>query len=104
MILLEWNLIKNKFTTYHSKYITTQEFNKLTSEILAARLVQGNLTNKNDIANFVNRADIDNKLLIFKKRVNWNKTKNVIVESELCELPKKDEGITSKGLTKILMN
>ena len=62
--------IENKITTYNSKYITTQEFNKLTSEILAARLVQGNLTNKNDIANFVNRPDIDNKLLSFKKRVN----------------------------------
>ena len=33
-------------------YITTQEFNKLTSENFAVRLKQGNLASKNDIANF----------------------------------------------------
>ena len=33
-------------------YITTQEFNKLTSENFAVRLKQANLASKNDIANF----------------------------------------------------
>ena len=34
----------------HYKYITTQEFNKLTSEIFSARLAETNLASKSDIA------------------------------------------------------
>ena len=37
----------------HDKYITTQEFNKLTVENFAARLKQANLASKNDIADFI---------------------------------------------------
>ena len=46
--------IKNKITTDHDhdKYITTQEFNKLTSENFNERLKQANLASKSDIANF----------------------------------------------------
>ena len=36
----------------HEKYITTKEFNKLTSENFSARLPQSNLASKNDITNF----------------------------------------------------
>ena len=56
--------IENKFTTDHDhdKYITTQEFNKLTAEDFTARLAQPNLASKNDIANFVKKTDFDNKL------------------------------------------
>ena len=41
--------IKNKITTHHDhdKYITTQEFNKLTSENFTARLAQASLASKN---------------------------------------------------------
>ena len=39
----------------HNKYITTQEFNKLTSKNFAARLAQANLASKNDIADFVKK-------------------------------------------------
>ena len=46
--------VKNKISD-HSKYITTQEVNKSTAEHMAARLAQGNLASKNDIANFVKR-------------------------------------------------
>ena len=48
--------IENKVTTdnYHDKYITTQEFNKLTAENFTARLAQANLASINDIANFLN--------------------------------------------------
>ena len=49
--------IENKITTDHDhdKNITTQEFNKLTSENFTARLAQGkNLASKNDITNFEN--------------------------------------------------
>ena len=37
----------------NAKYLTTQEFNKLTSETCASKLEQANLASKNDIANFV---------------------------------------------------
>ena len=49
--------IENKITTDHDhdKYITTQEFNKLTSENFNTRLAQANLASKSDIANFIKR-------------------------------------------------
>ena len=47
--------IEKKITVDHAKYITTQEFHKLTSENFAARLAQANLASKNDIANFVKK-------------------------------------------------
>ena len=46
----------------HDKYLTTPEFNKLTAKNFAARLAQGNVANKSDIANFVNKTDFDKKL------------------------------------------
>ena len=39
----------------HDKYITTPEFNKVTTENFPARLAQVNLASINDIANFVKR-------------------------------------------------
>ena len=44
----------------HDKYITTPEFNKLTSENFAARLKQANL---------VTKTEFDNKLTSFNKRI-----------------------------------
>ena len=86
---------KNKITTDHNhdRYITTQEFNKLTSEHFTARLKQTNLASKSNIANFVKKADFDNKL----KDVTSNK-------NELNELSKKVKAISTKGLTKDLIN
>ena len=40
----------------HAKYITTQEFNKLTAENFAARLKRADL---------VNKTDFDNRLISF---------------------------------------
>ena len=77
----------------HDKYITTPEFNKLTSENFAARLKQANLASKSDIANFVNKTDFDNKL----KDVTSNK-------NELNELSKKVKAISTNRLTKDLIN
>ena len=55
--------LKKKITEYnHDKYITTPEFNRLTSENFAARLVQANLASKNDIANVVKKTDFDDKM------------------------------------------
>ena len=46
----------------HDRYITTPEFNKLTSGHFAARLKQASLASKINIANFVKKIDFDNKL------------------------------------------
>ena len=53
-----------KKITYHNqdKYITTPEFNGLTSENFTTRLRQSNLASKSDTANFIKKADFDNKL------------------------------------------
>ena len=87
--------IENKITTDrdHDKYITTQEFNKLTSQNFNARFKQANLASKNDFANFVKQTDFDNKL----KYVTSNK-------DELNELSKRVKAISIKGLTKDLIN
>ena len=64
-----------------SKYITTQEFNKITSEDFAARLKQVNL---------VNKADFDNKLTSFNKRITSNYTKYLEFQKSLNSLITKD--------------
>ena len=76
-LIITQKLVKSKIkiTIDHAKYITTQEFNKLISEKVAARLTQANLASKIDTANFVNETDVDNKLFRFNKRINSNKTK-----------------------------
>ena len=73
--------------------MTTQEFIKLTSENFITRLTQANLASKSGVANFVKKTDFDIKL----KNVNSNK-------NELNELPKKVKAISTKGLTKDLIN
>ena len=61
--------IENKITEHdHSvKYITTQEFNRLTADYFAARLKQANLGSKNDIADFENKILMKNKKITLKK-------------------------------------
>ena len=80
------NEIENKITTDHDhdKCIATQEFNKLTSENFTARLKQANLASKSDIANFIKKTDLN--------------------KNELNELSKKVKAISTKGLTKDLIN
>ena len=57
------NEIEKKIADHdHSnKFITTQEFNKLTLDNFAARLAQTNLASKNDIADLVKRTDSNDK-------------------------------------------
>ena len=49
--------MKNKNATGHdhSKYITTQKFNKLASGNFNARLAQANVASRYDITNFVKK-------------------------------------------------
>ena len=77
---------ENKITTDHDndKYIITQEFNKLTAENCAARLEHANLASKSDFANFLKEADLN--------------------KNELNEPSKKVKAISTKELTKDLIN
>ena len=72
--------VENKISD-NSKYITTQEFNKLTAENFAAKLKQTDL---------VNKTDLDNKLTSFSKRITSNKTKQLEVQKKLNSLITKD--------------
>ena len=62
--------------------VSILEFNKLTSKNVTARLKQGNLASKNNIANFVKKTDFNHKL----KNVTSNK-------NELNKLSKKVKAI-----------
>ena len=85
------NGIENKITTDHNhdKCITTQEFNKLTSENISARLAQENLARKYFITNFVRTTDFHDKL----EHLDKNGTSN---KNELNELSKKVKTIKVK--------
>ena len=63
------NEIESKIATDHDhdNYITTQEFNKSSSENFTARLKQANLASKNGLANFVKKTNFDNKLRCYIK-------------------------------------
>ena len=46
----------NEITNHdHDEYITTQEFNKLTSDNFAAKLAQANVASKNNTVNFIKK-------------------------------------------------
>ena len=70
----------------HEKYITTPEFNKLTSENFAARSPQAYLGSKYDISVLVKKTNFHKKLKKLNKNVTLNKTKYVLVGNELNEL------------------
>ena len=88
------NEIENKITDHnHDTYVTTPEFNNSTSKYFAARLGQANLASKRHIGNFVNKADFNNQV----KNITSNK-------NELNELSKKVKAISTKVLTKSLID
>ena len=85
-------------------YIITKEFNTLTSENFPARLAHANLASKTNISNFVKRTDFQDRLKNLNKNVISNEAEQVLVENELNELSKNIELISTKGLTKYLIN
>ena len=90
--------LKTITTDHHyNKYITTPEFNKLTSENFIATLAKASLASKNDIANLLKKTDFDIKL----KNLNRNVISN---KNQLNELPQKFKAISRKELTKKLIN
>ena len=69
-----------KFTDHnHDKYITTPEFNKLSTDVFNARLAQANL---------ITKTDFDAKLSSLNRKITSNKTKHLLVENELKKLKK----------------
>ena len=101
------NESEKKFTDHdHDEYITTPKFSKLTSENFAVRLAQANSARKIDTAVIVKKTVFDKKLkkLNVSKNIISNKTKHVLAENELNELSKKVKAISTKGLTKDLIN
>ena len=87
----------------HDKYITTQGFDKLTSEHFSTRLAQADLSGKNDIANFIKK-DFDAKLKNIYKNLTSNKTKHVLEENILNEISKNVKARSTKRLAKDLIN
>ena len=69
------NEIERKITDDdHDKYITTSQFNKLKTENFKARLAQADL---------VTSTDLDDKLKDISDRITLNKSKHLLVKSEL---------------------
>ena len=91
------NDVEKKITDHnHDKYITTQEFDKLTAENFTARLKQANLESKSFIADFETKKDFDKKLKNLNKKFTSSKTKHVLVENELNELLEKVKLLSTK--------
>ena len=61
----------------HDKYVTTPEFNRLTTENFKARLAQADL---------ITKTDFDTKLKKASDRFTSNKSKHLLLENELKEL------------------
>ena len=72
--------VENKITD-HTKYIITQEFNKLTAENFAERSKQANL---------VSKTNFHDNLISFNRKITSNKTKYLEVQKKLNSLPIKD--------------
>ena len=63
--------IENKLTNHnHDKYIDTQEFDKLATDVFNARLAQVNL---------ITKADFDAKLSSLHRKITQNKIKHLLV-------------------------
>ena len=79
----------------YDKYVTIQELN-----FTARLLVQANLANKNNIANFI----LMRNRKYLNKKVTSDKVKRVFLENKLNELSKNVEAISAKGTRKDLIN
>ena len=70
----------------------------MAADNFAARLKIANLTNKNDITNFVRKKHFDEELKNYNEKIPSNETKHVLVENELDELSEEVILISTKGL------
>ena len=81
---------------HSNKYITTQEFSRLTVENFEVRLAQARLANKADIADFVKKTDFGDKLETLNRKVTSIKTKHIEVEKKITDLTNKVVQISEK--------
>ena len=95
--------IKKKLDYAHSKYITTEEFDKLAADNIAARLAPANLATKTDVVDFVKETDFDNNLKNINEKVISNKAKHLEAKKKLTGLTNKVEQI-SENRQKILLD
>ena len=86
-------LKKNTDHDHSNKYITIQEFNKITAENSASRLAEANLASKNDIAALVKNLN---------KKVTSNKKKHVKAEKKVTDLTNKVVQLSEKGYAFLL--
>ena len=91
--------LKRRITDHdhRNNYITKQEFSKLSRQIVAARLAQANLVSKSDIANFVTKTDLDDKLKILNQKITSNKTKYAEAEKKITALTNKFEQLSEES-------
>ena len=76
----------NDHSNKSNKYITAQEFNKLTSEKFNSRLTEAYLSSKNGVVNFVKRTGFDDEVKNLNKKVTLNKTKHALAENKFKNL------------------
>ena len=57
-----------KILDIESKYFTTADYNKFTSQTLDAKIKQKGLVDKSDIVEFINSADLDKKVATLAKK------------------------------------
>ena len=90
--------LKRRITDHdhRNNYNTKQKFNKLSRQIVGARLAQANLVSKSDIASFVTKTDLDDKLKILNQKITSNKTKYVQAEKKITALTNKFEQISEE--------
>ena len=70
--------IENKLNNHnHEKYIDTSEFHKLAVDVFNTRIAQANL---------ITKTGFDAKLSSLNKKITQNKTRHLLVESELNKL------------------
>ena len=72
----------------------------MTADNFAVRLTQTNLAAKANIVDFVKETDFHNEVKNLNKRATSNKTKHVLAENEVDELPKKVKVILKKRINK----
>ena len=87
-----WTAVENKIInisnlvkkTIKSKYITTDDYNKFSKDIVTSKVKSEGLINKSDIAGFINNADLDKK-----------KSSNISIQNWIKRKTRKNNKITS---------
>ena len=80
--------LEKKLTDHnHNKYITTPEFHTLAASVFNPRLAQANL---------ITKTDFDAKLSSLNRKITSNKTKRLLVESDLKKIKSFDLDYSKK--------